>query len=50
MVADGKILIDFDTTTTKMVNERNGFIIIGCVMYLFVFISGIELIKIRKKK
>jgi hypothetical protein len=50
MVVNGKELLDFDTTMTKMVNERNGFIFIGCVMYLFVFLSVIELIKIRKKK
>ena len=50
MVVNGKELLDFDTTMTKMVNERNGFIFIGCVIYLFVFLSVIELIKIRKKK
>ena len=50
MIANGKVLLDFDTTMTKIVNERNGFIFIGCIMYLFAFVSAIELIKNRKKK
>ncbi|MBR2953580.1 MAG: hypothetical protein IKC45_04255 [Clostridia bacterium] len=50
MTANGEVLLDFDTTMTKITNERNGFILLGCIMYLFVVISIIELIKMMKKK
>ena len=50
LIIDDKVLLDFDTTMTKIVNERNGFIVLGCVLYLFAFISVIELIKMRTKK
>lgn len=50
MVVNGKVLLDFDTTMIQIVNERNGFILLGCAMYLFAFISVIELIKMKKKK
>lgn len=50
MVINGKILINFDTTMSQIVKERNGFIILGIVLYLFAVYSIIELIKIRKKK
>lgn len=50
LIVDGKALLDFDTTMSKIVKERNGFIFIGCIMYLFVGVSVIKLIKMRKKK
>lgn len=50
MVVNGKVLLDFDTTMSQIVKERNGFIIFGIVLYSFAFFSIIELIKIRKKK
>ena len=50
MIVNGKVLLDFDTTITRIVNERNGFIFLGCIMYLFAFISMVELTKMRKKK
>ena len=50
MVANGKVLLDFDTTMTKLVKERNGFMAIGCFMYLFAIVSVFELLKIKKKR
>ena len=50
MVVNGKVLLDFDTTMSQIVKERNGFIIFGIVLYSFAFFSIIELIKIRKTK
>lgn len=50
MVVNGIVLLDFDTTMSQIVKERNGFIILGIVLYLFAVYSIIELIKVRKKK
>ena len=37
MVVNGKVLLDFDTTMSQIVKERNGFIIFGIVLYSFAF-------------
>lgn len=50
LVVNGKVLLDFDSTMNKLVIERNGFIFLGCIMYLFAFISIVNLAEMRKKK
>ena len=47
MEANGNILLDYDAIMSKLVKERNGFVAIGCFMYLF---SVLSVIKKKKKK
>ena len=48
MEANGIILLNYDATMSKLVKERNGFVAIGCFMYLFAVLSVIELFRKNK--
>lgn len=45
MIANGNVILDFDVTMNKLTKERNGFMIVGCFMYLFAIVSAIALFK-----
>lgn len=50
MTISGEKLIEFDDTMSKIVRERNGFVVLGSILYIFAFTAGIKLITMQKKK